>query len=116
MIDVLRFGFGKKELVKMTPEERTRDLENPSASVHLKRFSTPSLTLKFLCAGKLNPRGIKFTPEQTFVVGETLNIQWKAESEFLAEPYKGSDAYETHDGLIAAMVSTFKGTDLKLKK
>jgi hypothetical protein len=35
----------------------TRDLENPSASVHLKRFSTPSLTLKFLCAGKLNPRG-----------------------------------------------------------
>jgi hypothetical protein len=36
----------------------TRDLENPSASVHLKRFSTPSLTLKFLCAGKLNPRSI----------------------------------------------------------
>src|SRR4029077_3359290 len=34
----------------------TRDLENPLASVHLKRFSTPSLTLKFLCAGKLNPR------------------------------------------------------------
>ena len=25
------------------------------ASVHRKRFSTPSLTLKFLCAGKLNP-------------------------------------------------------------
>src|SRR4249920_2413224 len=37
----------------------TRDLENPSASVHLKRFSTPSLTLKFLCAGKLNPRPFK---------------------------------------------------------
>src|SRR5271166_1841447 len=35
----------------------TRDLENRSASVHRKRFSTPSLTLKFLCAGKLNPRG-----------------------------------------------------------
>ena len=34
----------------------TRDLENPSASVHRKRSSTPSLTLKFLCAGKLNPR------------------------------------------------------------
>src|SRR5208282_277743 len=34
----------------------TRDVENPSASVHRKRFSTPSLTLKFLCAGKLNPR------------------------------------------------------------
>ena len=34
----------------------TRDPENPSASVHRKRFSTPSLTLKFLCAGQLNPR------------------------------------------------------------
>src|SRR5271157_4070337 len=34
----------------------TPDPENPSASVHPKRFSTPSLTLKFLCAGKLNPR------------------------------------------------------------
>jgi hypothetical protein len=60
--------------------------------------------------------GIKFSPEHTFVVGETLNIQWKAEADFLAEPYKGSDAYETHDGLMAAMVSTFRGTDLKMKK
>jgi SnoaL-like domain len=59
--------------------------------------------------------GIKFTPEQTFIVGETLNIQWKAEADFLAEPYKGSDAYETHDGLMAGMVSTFKGEDMKLK-
>src|SRR5208283_4745305 len=40
----------------------TPDLENPSASVHPKRFSTPSLTLKFLCAGKLNPRNFKMTP------------------------------------------------------
>ena len=60
--------------------------------------------------------GMKFSPEQTFVVGETLNIQWKAEADFLAELYKGSDAYETHDGLMAAMVSTFKGSDLKMKK
>ena len=45
-------------------------------------------------AGKLSAdfvKPIKFTPEQTFVVGETLNIQWKAEAEFLAEPYKGSE-------------------------
>ena len=60
--------------------------------------------------------GIKFSPEQTLVVGETLNIQWKAEADFLAEPYKGSDAYETHDGLMVAMVSTFRGADLKMKK
>jgi hypothetical protein len=44
----------------------TRDLENPSASVHLKRFSTPSLTLKFLCAGKLNPRKIYQNNTETF--------------------------------------------------
>ena len=60
--------------------------------------------------------GIKFSPEQTLVVGETLNIQRKAEADFLAEPYKGSDAYETHDGLMVAMVSTFRGSDLKMKK
>src|SRR5208283_1967027 len=34
----------------------TPDPENPSASVHPKRFSTPSPTLKFLCPGKLSPR------------------------------------------------------------
>src|SRR6516225_1529510 len=33
----------------------TQDPANPSASVHRKRFFTPSLTLKFLCAGCLNP-------------------------------------------------------------
>jgi hypothetical protein len=59
--------------------------------------------------------GLKFSSEQTFIVGETFNIQWKAEAEFLTEPYKGSDAYETHDGLMAAMVSTFKGADMKLR-
>jgi hypothetical protein len=32
---------------------------------------------------------MKFTPEQTFIVRETLNIQRKAEVEFLTEPYKG---------------------------
>src|SRR5215470_5855910 len=37
----------------------TRDPANPSASVHRKRFFTPSLTLKFLCAGYLNP-GMNF--------------------------------------------------------
>jgi hypothetical protein len=36
-----------------------QDLANPSASVHPKRFSTPSLTLKVLCAGNLNRRGLK---------------------------------------------------------
>src|SRR4029077_3711034 len=34
----------------------TRDRENPSASVHRRRFSTRSFTHKVLCAGQLNPR------------------------------------------------------------
>jgi hypothetical protein len=32
------------------------DPENLSASVHRKRFLTPSLPPKFLCTGELNPR------------------------------------------------------------
>jgi hypothetical protein len=60
--------------------------------------------------------GLTFTPEQTFTVGETLNIQWRAEAPFLAEPYRGADAYETHDGLMAAMVSSFKAADMNLKE
>jgi hypothetical protein len=33
----------------------------------------------------------------------------------LAEPYRGSDAYITHDGYMQAMVSTFDGNALKKK-
>jgi hypothetical protein len=39
----------------------------------------------------------------------------RPEAEFLAKPYKESDAYEIHDGLMTAMVSTFRGADLKKK-
>jgi SnoaL-like domain len=60
--------------------------------------------------------GITFTPEHSFIVGGTVNAQWVATGDMLAEPYKGSDAYVTRDGLMAAMVSTFEGTDLKMKE
>jgi hypothetical protein len=63
--------------------------------------------------GGLN--GISFAPEHTFIVDSTVNAQWVATADFLTEPYKGSDAYVTRDGLMAAMVSTFEGTDLKMK-
>lgn len=59
--------------------------------------------------------GITFTPEHAFIVDGTVNAQWVATGDMLAEPYKGSDAYVTRDGLMAAMVSTFEGTDLKMK-
>ena len=39
-----------------------------------------------------------------------------ASAPFLAEPYKGSDTYITKDGLMQAMVTTFDGAALKMKK
>lgn len=59
--------------------------------------------------------GLKVTSEHVFVVGETVNVQWRADAPFLAEPYRGADAYETHDGLMAAQVTTFDGAALKMK-
>jgi ketosteroid isomerase-like protein len=59
--------------------------------------------------------GLKFTTESSFKVGNTLNVMWRAEADFLAEPYKGSDAYVTRDGLMAAQVTTFDGSKLKFK-
>jgi hypothetical protein len=59
--------------------------------------------------------GLKFTAEHTFVVGNTLNVQWVGTADFLAEPYRGTDAYETKDGLMQAQVTTFEGSRLKMK-
>jgi len=59
--------------------------------------------------------GLKFETEHTFVVGNTINVQWKATAPFLAEPYKGADAYETKNGLMQAQVTTFKSSEIKMK-
>lgn len=59
--------------------------------------------------------GLKITPEHVFVVGDTVNVQWKIEAPFLEEPYRGADAYETHNGLMAAQVTTFNQAELKMK-
>ena len=39
-----------------------------------------------------------------------------ANADFLAEPYRGSDAYITDNGLMVSMVSTFDGSALKFKQ
>ena len=59
--------------------------------------------------------GLTFKAEHVFTVGSTVNVQWVATAPFLAEPYKGADAYVTRDGLMAAMVTTFDGAALKKK-
>jgi hypothetical protein len=59
--------------------------------------------------------GLNVTTEHTFVVGDVINVQWRADAPFLAEPYRGADAYETKDGLMAAQVTTFDAAALKMK-
>lgn len=74
-----------------------------------------------LFVGFVTPRpnglkGIRFIPQTTAKYGDTLVVHWKAEAPFLAEPYYGSDAYITQDGMMAGMVTTFDGSKLKFKK
>ena len=60
--------------------------------------------------------GLKFTVEHSFPVGDTINMVWVGNADFLAEPYRGIEAYVTKDGLMQAQVTTFDGAQLKLKK
>ena len=60
-------------------------------------------------------KGLKFTTLHTFTVNDTVNVQWVANADFLAEPYKGADAYVTKDGFMYAQVTTFDGSELKFK-
>ena len=60
-------------------------------------------------------KGMHFAPEHSTTIGDTFATQWVATAPFLAEPYRGSDAYITHDGYMQAMVSTFDGGALKRK-
>jgi len=64
--------------------------------------------------GGLN--GLNFTVVQSMPIGGTFATHWIASAPFLTEPYKGSDAYITKDGLMQAMVTTFDGAALKMKK
>jgi hypothetical protein len=57
--------------------------------------------------------GVTFAAEHTMVVGDTVNVQWRATADFLREPYRGADAYITRDGLLVAQVSTFQMEVLK---
>ncbi len=61
-------------------------------------------------------KGLHFAPEHSTAIGDTFATQWVATGEILAEPYRGSDAYITKDGYMQAMVTTFDGTALKMKK
>jgi hypothetical protein len=59
--------------------------------------------------------GMKFVTEHAFTVDGTINVQWVATADFLAEPYRGADAYVTKDGLMWAQVTTFRSDEIKMK-
>jgi SnoaL-like domain len=60
-------------------------------------------------------KGIQFAVESSTPIENTFATQWVVTAPFLAEPYRGSDAYITHDGYMQAMVSTFDASALKKK-
>ena len=60
-------------------------------------------------------KGLTFTTISSQTVDGTINVQWSADADFLAEPHIGSDAYVTKDGLMYAQVTTFDGAKLKFK-
>ena len=60
--------------------------------------------------------GMKLIPEKTIVVGNTVNVIWRCEAPFFAEPYRGSEAFETRNGLLAAQVTTWDPSAIKMKK
>lgn len=60
--------------------------------------------------------GMTLVPERTIVVGDTVNILWRADAPFFAETYRGSEAFETHNGLLVVQVTTWDPSAIKLKQ
>ena len=60
--------------------------------------------------------GMKLIPEHTVVVGGTVNVVWRVEAPFFAEPYRGSEAFETKNGLLVLQVTTWDPSAIKMKK
>lgn len=57
--------------------------------------------------------GATFISEVVRTVGDTVNVSWRLEADWLAEPYRGGDAYVTKDGLMYVQVTTFDPADMK---
>ncbi len=75
-----------------------------------------------MCAKALMPPskggqcGMKLIPEHTVVVGDTVNVVWRVEAPFFAEPYRGSEAFENRNGLLVLQVTTWDPIAIKMKK
>jgi hypothetical protein len=60
--------------------------------------------------------GMNLIPEHTVVVGDTVNVVWRVEAPFFAEPYRGAEAFETRNGLLVVQVTTWDPSAIKMKK
>lgn len=60
--------------------------------------------------------GSTFIAEVVKTVGDTVNVSWRLEADWLEEPYRGGDAYVTKDGLMYVQVTTFDPADMKFKE
>jgi SnoaL-like domain len=60
--------------------------------------------------------GMRMIVEHVKVVGDTVNVIWRFEAPFFAEPYRGSEAFETRNGMIVAQVTTWDPAAIKMKK
>jgi hypothetical protein len=60
--------------------------------------------------------GMKLIPEKTIVIGNTVNVIWRCEAPFFVEPYRGAEAFETRNGLLALQVTTWDPSAIKMKK
>jgi hypothetical protein len=60
--------------------------------------------------------GMRLIPEHTVVVGSTVNVVWRVEAPFFAAPYRGSEAFETRNGLLVLQVTTWDPSAIKMKK
>lgn len=107
-------GCDWKGLMQQFPD--TYELRLPGGTVVKGREAAAATFAGFVkphAAGGLC--GVTFSEESRLVTNGTLAVQWVANAPFLAEPYRGSDAYITDDGLLVSMVSTFDGSALKFK-
>jgi hypothetical protein len=60
--------------------------------------------------------GLKMSVERMVRVGDTVNVMWRMEAPFFAEPYRGAEAFETRKGLLVLQVTTFDPSAIKMKK
>ena len=58
--------------------------------------------------------GATFIPETVRTVGDTVDVSWRMEADWLAEPYRGGDAYVAKDGLMYVQGTTFDPADMRL--